>query len=177
MGHWRMAIVAIVAAHFASAVLALSVDDCIRNCSVARGTCDFNPGDSVRSSICREQADACRYQCQLNGPSAGSRPTKFGAIAYSPSQRANGITYDFGDRASAERAALNACTERSRAKDCRVVIWFSNNCGALATASDGTYGGGYSGNKVGAESRAIQYCRNAGGRDCAIQRSFCTGRE
>ncbi|MCC6196407.1 MAG: DUF4189 domain-containing protein [Burkholderiales bacterium] len=176
MAHLQGVIGAIVGTLLAFPALAASVDDCIRNCAVARGTCDFSPGDTVRSSNCREQADACRYQCQLDGPTGGNRATKFGAIAYSPSKRANGITYDFGDRASAERAALNACIERSRAGDCRVVIWFSNNCGALATASDGTYGGGYSGNKLGAESRAIQYCRGAGGRDCAIQRSFCTGR-
>lgn len=148
----------------------------MRNCAVARGTCDFSPGDTARSNSCRDEASACSYQCQLDGPTGGHRVTRFGAIAYSPSQRANGITYDFGDRASAERAALNACIQRSRATDCRVVIWFSNNCGALATASDGTYGGGYSGNKLGAESRAIHYCRGAGGRDCTIQRSFCTGR-
>jgi len=174
----RFAIALAVSALLTAAgiVRAGPVEDCIRDCSVARGSCDFDPSDSGRAAGCRERADACRYECQLNGGGARPGPPKFGAIAYSPSRRAHGITYDFGDRNGAERAALNACAQRSRATDCRIVIWFYNNCGALATASDGTYGGGYSGNRIGAESRALQYCRSAGGRDCAVQRSYCTGR-
>jgi len=171
---WRCIVAMMVAVLATANASAVSVEECQRNCSVARGTCDFDPSDSSRASNCRQQADACKYECQLKGGTSSNRPARFGAIAYSPAKRAHGITYDYGNRASAESEALTFC-RRLGASDCRVVIWFSNNCGALATASNGTYGGGYSGNKIGAETRALYYCRNAGGSDCAVQRSFCTG--
>ena len=168
--------VAVVAAVLTSnTAIAGSVEECQRNCEVSRGSCDFDPSDSSRSRNCRQQADSCKWECQLNGPTKSNRPARFGAIAYSPSTRAQGFSHEFGNRASAEGAALNACRQKSGASDCRSVIWFSNNCGALATDPDGTYGGGYSGNKIGAESRALSYCRGAGGRNCAVRRSFCTG--
>lgn len=174
MKPWGRVLVAALVVLAPAGAGALSVADCQRNCSVSRGSCDFDPSDSSRASGCRERESACKYECQLNGATSSNRPARFGAIAYSPAKRGHGITYDYGNRANAEAEALKSC-QRLGATDCRVVIWFSNNCGSLATASDGTYGGGYSGNKVGAETRALYFCRNAGGRDCAVRRSFCTG--
>jgi hypothetical protein len=160
----RYIVVMIAFVPASTTAIAVSVEKCQRNCAANRGSCDFDASDSTRSANCRQQADACKYECQLNGPTNSNRRAQFGAIAYSPSKRAQGFTHEFADRASAETAALNSCRQRSGASDCRIVIWFSNNCGALATATGGAYGGGYSGNKIGAESRALSYCRSAGGR-------------
>ncbi len=86
-----------VASLASAAAFAGPVEDCQSNCSVSRGSCDFDPSDSTRSSGCRQQADACKYECQLNGGGGyRNRPAKFGAIAYSPAKRGHGITYDFG---------------------------------------------------------------------------------
>ena len=58
----------------------------------------------------------------------------YGAIAFSPSTRADGWSNSFSTRADAERRALRECS--ARARDCRVAIWFKNACGALAVGAE-----------------------------------------
>jgi len=184
----RMTGLAIAAAAIFAALVvspaakAQSVAQCQQQCSITEGMCK-GIGDG-RDASCNSDADACRYQCVLNGSSSGSSsgssgraPPKFGAIAFSAKTQARGFSYDWANRASAEASAMKACrSDRTPApKDCAVTIWFYNNCGALSTSGDGGWGAGYGSSRRQAEANAVQYCRNAGGTSCAVRRSYCTG--
>jgi Domain of unknown function (DUF4189) len=99
-------------------------------------------------------------------------PEYFGAIAYSPSNRAHGWSYDYPTRKAAERRALDQCSRH--AEDCIVPVWFRNACGALAVGPDG-YGGAWGPSRKSAEGQAIQSCRRYSG-GCAVIRWVCTSR-
>lgn len=103
---------------------------------------------------------------------AGAAPEFYGAIAYSPSNRAHGWAYDYPSRRDAERRALSLC--RRHAEDCIVPVWFRNACGALAVGADG-YGTGWGSNRKSAEGQAVQSCRRYSG-GCAVIRWVCTTR-
>ncbi len=94
----------------------------------------------------------------------------YGAIAFSTGSGAHGWANDYGSRGGAENAALSQC-----GRGCRVVIWFKNACGALATASDNSYGTGWSGSRRAAEAIALRNCNERGG-GCRILRWVCTTR-
>lgn len=94
----------------------------------------------------------------------------YGAIAYSPSTRAHGYSYDYPTRWEAEDRALAEC--RRHAGDCLIPVWFRNACGALATGPSG-YGSGWGTNRNLAESYALQTCRRHSG-GCSIMRWVCT---
>jgi serine/threonine-protein kinase len=96
----------------------------------------------------------------------------FGAIAYSPTNRAHGWSYDYPSRKDAERRALSQCG--LHADDCIVPVWFRNACGALAVGPDG-YGSGWGASRKSAESQAVQSCRRYSG-GCAVVRWVCTSR-
>ena len=96
----------------------------------------------------------------------------YGAIAYSPSKRAHGWSYDYPSRRDAERRALVLCERH--ADDCIVPVWFRNACGALAVGDDG-YGSGWGSSRKSAEAQAIQSCRRYSGH-CAVIRWVCTSR-
>jgi serine/threonine-protein kinase len=94
----------------------------------------------------------------------------YGAIAYSSDSGALGWGNDHRSRRGAENGALSQC-----GAGCSVVLWFKNACGAIATASDGSYGTGWSGSRREAEAIAMNNCRaRAGG--CTLQRWVCTTR-
>ncbi|TRV42133.1 MAG: DUF4189 domain-containing protein [Microcystis panniformis Mp_MB_F_20051200_S9] len=97
----------------------------------------------------------------------------FGAIAYSEETGYHGYSYDYPTRAIAESRALAECESYSRSGDCQVLIWFRNGCGALATASDGSYGSGWGDNRPIAEQYALQSC---GSSECRVIRWVCTTR-
>jgi serine/threonine-protein kinase len=64
----------------------------------------------------------------------------YGAIAYSPSTGEMHFSYNYGDRASAEQAAL----EIFKAKDAQIVCWVNNGFAALALGDDmSAWGVGY----------------------------------
>ncbi|MBV8838723.1 MAG: DUF4189 domain-containing protein [Alphaproteobacteria bacterium] len=94
----------------------------------------------------------------------------YGAIAFSTGSGAHGWANDYGSRGGAENAALEQC-----GGGCRVVLWFKNACGALATASDNSYGTGWSGSRRAAETIAMRNCY-ARGSGCGILRWVCTTR-
>src|SRR5262245_65613021 len=81
---------------------------------------------------------------------SGSGEEYYGAIAYSPTNRAHGWSYDYPSRKDAERRALAQC--RRHAEDCVVPVWFRNACGALAVGSDG-YGSGWGPSRKSAEGQ------------------------
>jgi serine/threonine-protein kinase len=82
-------------------------------CSIAKGDCEVS---------CRRAEE--------------SRAT-YGAIAFSPKTGAWGESYPYGSRAEAERRALAECAKN--APDCTVAVWFNDQCGAVASAKDGTW--------------------------------------
>jgi serine/threonine-protein kinase len=93
-----------------------------------------------------------------------------GAIAYSPSTRAHGWSFDYASRKEADRIAVDRC--RRHADDCIVAVRFRNGCGALAVGADG-YGSGWGASRRLAERYALQSCsRYSDG--CAVIRWVCT---
>ena len=113
----------------------------------------------------------CGLAALLGAGPAAARDN-YGAIAYSPSTKADGWAYDYASRAAAEGAALSNC--RQNAGDCTVPIWFRNACGALAVGSNG-YGSGWGSNRRRAETYALSTCRkNTSG--CSVKRWACTTR-
>jgi hypothetical protein len=102
----------------------------------------------------------------------GANEELYGAIAYSPTNRAHGWSYDYPSRKDAERRALAQCGRH--AEDCIVPVWFRNACGALAVGADG-YGSGWGSSRKSAEGQAVQSCRRYSG-GCAVIRWVCTTR-
>ena len=96
----------------------------------------------------------------------------YGAIAYSPTTRADGWSHAFSTRADAERRALRECS--GRARDCRVAIWFKNACGALAVRRNGSWGSGWGSDRRRAELEAIGVCNQYTG-GCRVARWVCSG--
>lgn len=82
--------------------------------------------------------------------------------------------YDFPDRRTAERGAIEGC-EASSAKagrgdlgeGCKAALYFYNACGALAQSAEGAWGTGWADNGWrNACSYAVASCKDAGGADC-----------
>ena len=78
----------------------------------------------------------------------------YGAIAYSPSTGAMGIAYNHGARADADAAAIGFCSKA----DCVTVAYFSNSCGAIATAPTGQMATGTGNSGDTAQAFALSSC-------------------
>ena len=78
----------------------------------------------------------------------------YGAIALSPSGLQCGWAANYSSRAGAESAAVQFCG----GGDCTPILWFSNQCGALAVGTHRQYGWGLAGTRADAESRAMAEC-------------------
>jgi hypothetical protein len=111
---------------------------------------------------CTKQERYC-----INHPSF----TTYGAIAYSPGSGAVGYSERYADRDAAENRALSECGKA----DCVVATWFYDNCGALATSGDGSWGGGHGPTLSSARSDAEEACRRQGGSSCAVKITHCSG--
>ena len=96
----------------------------------------------------------------------------YGAIAYSPTTRAHGWSFNHPSRTAAEKVALSNC--RKLAPDCKTQVWFKNACGALATGSKGP-GWDWGDDQATADRRAIAICA-LHSKACTVQRRFCTSR-
>ncbi|GAA4660359.1 DUF4189 domain-containing protein [Gordonia humi] len=88
-------------------------------------------------------------------PAPAHAATYFGAIAFSPSTGATGRAWDYPNSSQAQSAAMNVCYQ----SDCKVVSWFADGCGAIAS-SPSYWGFGSASNLYDAEAQA-RY--NAGG--------------
>jgi polygalacturonase len=75
------------------------------------------------------------------------------------------------DRASAEKEAMNLCSQRGKA--CVLRTAFDKQCGALA-ADRGVSGWGTSADQREAQQKAIDECKKAGGARCVLHISFCS---
>lgn len=103
-------------------------------------------------------------------PSTQAAADNYGAIAYSPSSRVWGYSYDYRSRGEAERQAMARC----EAMDCIIAIWFRNACGALANGPDG-YGSAWGPTRGAAEANAIRECGDHSS-GCATAVWTCTSR-
>jgi len=108
------------------------------------------------------------FSVALSAPAAAD--DYFGAIAFSTSSGALGWSYDYGSRDEAEEQALQQC-----GGGCRVVLWFKNACGAIATSSDHSYGSGWATSRRAAEEIAMNGCSKHAD-DCNVERWVCTTR-
>jgi len=80
-----------------------------------------------------------------------------------------GYSWNHKTSQSAIDGALQACFESTKGK-CQTALWFSNGCGALATAPL-SWGSGYGDDKLTAQQNALEKCPS---NYCKIQKVFCT---
>jgi hypothetical protein len=99
------------------------------------------------------------------------RKVSWGAIAYSSTDMGAGWSQGKDDRASAEKEAMTACSQRGKA--CVLRTAFNKQCGALAADRDFT-GWVTSADQREALQKAIDECKKAGGTRCAPHISFCS---
>jgi len=114
---------------------------------------------------CTEPRDECLQQCSQEGPS-------YGAIAYGRKSRAWGSSYRWDSREKAESVALQNCQQNG--DDCEVIVWFYDQCGAVAAgdADDAYWGLGDGEGAARADAR--NKCAQGGGKDCRIQAAQCS---
>ena len=119
---------AIITSAFAFLALALLAmparADCVDDCQRAT-YCDST---MYASGECNDKLNQC-YQLECNKSTEA-----FGAIAYGPDSQAFGYSYDSPDADSASSVAMTNC--KKHGDDCRLVLNFSNSCGAVAAVSN-----------------------------------------
>ena len=125
---------------------------------------------------CAVQASVCSgpKSTSDSGPASPPPPPKaisWGAIAYSTADMGAGWSQGKSDRATAEKEAMNVCSQRGRA--CVLRAAFDKQCGALA-ADRGFTGWGTSADQREAQQKAIAGCQKAGGTTCVLHISFCS---
>ncbi len=98
----------------------------------------------------------------------GSGGDMFGAIAYDDETGDYGLTYNYSSRAAAERDAKDECGNRN----CKVAVWFKNQCGAVAE-SKSVWGYGLGKTRKAAENDAMEMCSK---KSCEIVAWACTDR-
>src|SRR5215475_9653182 len=121
---WALGLgLAVAASAIGCSAHAQTVEECMSGCGDAARACE-SVGDG-REATCADERSSCLADCQYWSGGASTRLPRYGAIAYSQSARATGGAYDWGDRAGAEGAALNACLQLVGASaGCEVVLWF-----------------------------------------------------
>jgi len=156
-----------------------AAESCREKCESQSSSCLSGAGDDQKRSECDTTRNSCNFVCGSDdggGTSGPPRPTQFGAIAYSPSTGGRGYTYNYNARATAENDAVAYCRKDSGdAGDCRVAVWFYNACGALARASDGSWGAEIGYSRSIAQGLALATCTHYGGKDCRIISWACAG--
>ncbi len=96
----------------------------------------------------------------------------YGALAFSPTTAAHGYSFDYANRAAAERRAINECEKNAGGGDCQAVVWFHNACGALAVG-DNAYGSGWGTDVLYAALYAMESCKKFTA-NCKVVRWVCT---
>ncbi len=99
-------------------------------------------------------------------------PDLYGAIAFSPTTAAHGYSFDYANRAAAERKAINECERHAGSGDCKAILWFHNACGALAVGDTG-YGSGWGTDMLYAALYAVESCEEFAD-NCKVIRWVCT---
>ena len=99
--------------------------------------------------------------------------TYHGAIAYSKSANISGSSWNGSTRQEAEQGAVQACSSNG-VKGCELLVWFTNQCGSLATTPDGVFGVDINAVSNLAERFALEECNELGGVGCKTKISFCS---
>ena len=138
--------------------------------------------EASATEACQQRWGTCRSAlsaCSLSGTSRTNKPnspappraTSWGAIAYSASDMKAGWSQGKSDRGSAEKEAMNICSQRGKA--CALRIAFNKQCGALA-ADRGFTGWATSTEPQEAQQKAVEQCTKNGGTRCALHIFFCS---
>jgi hypothetical protein len=131
------------------------------------------------TAVCQHNWGKCLTNlstCSLTGASRPSPPPppkaiSWGAIAYSSADMGAGWSQGKSDRPSAEKEAMNTCSQHGKA--CVLRIAFNKQCGALAADRDFA-GWGVSTDQREAQRKAIDECTKGGGTRCVLHISFCS---
>lgn len=148
---------------------------------VATGSTEKEAAASA-TAVCQQRWGACRgalSTCSLTGTSGSNKPnppaqpraTSWGAIAYSAADMGAGWSQGKSERASAEKEAMNTCSQRGKA--CVLRIAFSKQCGALA-ADRSFVGWATSTEPREAQQKAVEQCTKNGGTKCTLHVFFCS---
>jgi hypothetical protein len=138
--------------------------DCVIECMQRSGCWS---GRSVSDpSGCNNMPELCNIQCR------GKSNNSWGAIAYSKTDKAAGWSFEQGDKATAEKSALQYCAKQGGA-GCVVQASFNHACGAVAADGD-IVTWGTDDTKVSAQQRALLECSRGGGKKCAVEASVCS---
>jgi hypothetical protein len=97
---------------------------------------------------------------------------KYGAIAFSTSTRSYGYSYNYATQNEAIARAIDECNARVPGRDCQMLVWFRNACGALAVGDTG-YGSAWAADRFTAERIAIENCSKHSA-NCQVLRWVCT---
>jgi hypothetical protein len=114
---------------------------------------------------CTASRDACVKQCSQVGPS-------YGAIAHGRSSRAWGSSFQWDSEAKAESVAMQNCQENG--DDCEVIVWFHDECGAVAASDGGAAFWGLGDGEGQAREDAVNKCVKGGGKNCEIEAAQCS---
>jgi hypothetical protein len=140
-----------------------------RSTSAAGGDCLYECQGPIcsdfgnKADFCQELRAKCQARC--------SGRKWWGAIAYSTPDKQYGWSYVWNDVREAQKTAMDKCNKTGAA--CKLWIWYENECGALA-ADGKIVTWGTANLRESAEQRAIQECKKAGGKNCAIQVWGCS---
>jgi len=114
---------------------------------------------------CTALRDICVKQCSKVGPA-------YGAIAYGRTSGAWGSSYQWDSRAKAESSAMENC--RKYGNDCEVMVWFHDECGAVAAGDDGAAFWALGDGEGQARENAVNKCVEGGGKNCEIEAAQCS---
>lgn len=101
------------------------------------------------------------------GPANADAYDYWGAIAISRQTGNTGYSYNYSSAAAAQAQAVSECG----VADCQTVVWFVNGCGAVAQATDLSWGWGWGSSLSVAEAYALAGTSGYGAR---IVRWTCT---
>jgi hypothetical protein len=141
-----------------NALLAQSVGRCLYECE---GSVCYDYGN--HSDMCGEIRAKCQAKC--------SGQKAWGAIAYSAKDKGFGFSDGWNDLAQAKKVAMDNCAKHGA--ECKLWAYYDHSCGAIA-ADGNTVTWGTSNVKATAEQRAMEECKKAGGRNCAVEVSVCS---
>lgn len=101
---------------------------------------------------------------------AGMAHADWGAVGFDSNGTRVAWSHDYGNEAGAYNRVWSECGGY-----CDQIFTFYNQCGAIARASSGAWGWSLGGSRGAAESGAVGYCRQYGGRDCRVVVWACSG--
>lgn len=123
----------------------------------------------VNSTACSrcDQGHCVQYTTHTC-PNSPPPPPSYGAIAYGRTSTAWGFSDHWDSQAKAESVAKENCAQRG--EDCEPIVWFKNQCGAVASG----VAWGLGGSDGQARAAAQEKCVEGGGKNCEVQTSVCS---